>query len=67
MSADIEAIASVLREQLPAGLVLAEPGEDVLGLGTLVLLRHPEQLAELRANRSEHALDRPFEELLRYP
>jgi cytochrome P450 len=38
-----------------------ETTANMLGPGTLVLLRHP---AELRA---KHALDRPFEELLRYP
>lgn len=58
-----EEVSSIGSLMLFAGY---ETTANMLGLGTLVLLRHPEQLAELRANRSEHALDRPIEELLRY-
>ncbi|GGP41948.1 cytochrome P450 [Saccharothrix coeruleofusca] len=50
------------------GLLLLVAGHEttanMLGLGTLVLLRHPEQLAALRADPS--LVDNTVEELLRY-
>jgi cytochrome P450 len=56
-----ENILGVALNLLIAGL---EATTNMIGLGTWALLRHPDQLAEVRADRS--LLPRAVEELLRY-
>lgn len=58
-----EEVSSIGSLMLFAGY---ETTANMLGLGTLTLLRHPDQLAGLKADPAEDALDRPIEELLRY-